>query len=88
MSLSQLPHYALAMEAVSRAPDDPENTLMVQLTTRELCSVFFGLLLLNNLFPETAFIVDACLAKLEELSEAQEFLPRIVGLDADDVEPA
>jgi hypothetical protein len=66
--------YKLGLEAVKRAPDDPEHTLLVALTVKEYAAVTFGMFLLNERFPKLAFVVHDCLEKFEELAEAQEFL--------------
>jgi hypothetical protein len=66
--------YKLGLEAIRRTPDNPEHTMMVALTMKEYATVAFGTLLMNEHFPELAFIVHDFLEKLEELAEAQEFL--------------
>jgi hypothetical protein len=69
--------YQLALKAIKGAPDDPENTLQLAITMKELATITFGMFLVNTLFPELCFTVNDVLTKIEEVSEAQEFLPRL-----------
>jgi hypothetical protein len=70
-------NYALALRAVREAPSDPENTLQLAITMKELATITFGMFLVNTLFPELCFTVNDVLTKIEEVSEAQEFLPKL-----------
>ena len=54
--------------------DDPEETLMVQLTVSELSLMSFSLLILSRIFPEFMPIANDLSAKVSELSDAQNFL--------------
>ena len=44
---------------------------------RELATLTFGLYLVNTLFPEMAHVICDVLEKVEAVSEAQEFLPKL-----------
>jgi hypothetical protein len=70
-------NYQLALKAITGASDDPENTLQLAITMKEFATVTFGMFLVNTLFPELAFVVGDVLNKLEEVSDAQEFLPKL-----------
>jgi hypothetical protein len=72
-----LDSYQLALRAIKGAPDDPENTLQLAVTMKEFATITFGLFLVNTLFPELAFSTSDILSKLEETTEAQEFLPKL-----------
>jgi hypothetical protein len=72
-----LVNYETALRCVREAPHDPDNTLALAITMRELACLTFGMLLVNTLFPECADTVCDVLEKIEEVSEAQEFLPRL-----------
>jgi hypothetical protein len=67
--------YAISVVALCKADHDPENTLQVALTRRELTACSFGMILLTRMFPELGGIVHALIEKLGELGEAQEFFP-------------
>lgn len=56
--------------------DDPEETLMVQLTISELSMVSFGLLILSRIFPEFAGVAADLSNKIIDLNSAQGFLKR------------
>lgn len=76
--VSNLPHwerYALGVRSVEIANDDPQKTMQVAVTERELALWVFGLILVVRLFPEIVEVVEMSLTKLRELSAAQEFLP-------------
>lgn len=75
MTSAGLENYQLAIEAIRLAPSDPEDTLMVQFTKQDLCVFLFGSMLINSLFPEMVFEVDDLWSKVDELSDAQSFLP-------------
>jgi len=70
-------YYKSALRAIADSPDDPENTLQLAITMRELATLTFGLYLVNTLFPEMAHVICDVLEKVEAVSEAQEFLPKL-----------
>lgn len=53
--------------------EDPEDTLMVQLTTPELGLTVLGLLVMQRMFPEFQGACGTLAVKLTELARAQEF---------------
>lgn len=61
------------VKAVDLIPDDPENTLFAALTARELHLIVFALYFPIRLFPELAGELSALVAKLQELTGAQDF---------------
>ena len=62
------------MQAVTQLPDDPERTLQVALTQRELGIITFALYFPWRIFPEIAPEINSLCENLIELTEAQEFL--------------
>ena len=54
--------------------DDPEQTLMVQLTLSELSTATFGLICLVRMFPEFTKIANSLSDKIQEIGQAQHFL--------------
>lgn len=54
--------------------EDPEKTMMVQLTMPELAIFAFGLTIIERLFPELAMLARRVSSKLEELAEVQDYL--------------
>jgi hypothetical protein len=56
--------------------EDPEDTLMVQLTFPEVCAVTLALVTLGRFFPEMQGIAADLSMKLREVSDGQEFLSR------------
>ena len=71
-------NYQLALKAVREAPSDPQNTLQLAITMKELALIMFGMHLVNDHFPETTvFVLASLLEKLEEVADAQEFLPKL-----------
>ena len=70
-------NYERALQAIRESPHDPDTTLTLAITMRELACLTFGMLLLNTLFPECAYTVCDVLEKIEAVSEAQEFLPSL-----------
>lgn len=78
--LNDLPswvQYDLAGDSVARASkiaNDPEDTLMVQLTFSELSTLTLGLLITGRVFPELVGLASDLSKKLKEVATAQEFL--------------
>ena len=77
--LNKLPswtQYVLSCRSLLKAleVDDPEETLMVQLTISELSLVSFGLLILSRIFPEFVPVANDLSLKVTEISNAQGFL--------------
>ena len=78
--LNDLPswiQYNLSAASAARASkiaNDPEDTLMVQLTFSELTTLTLGLLVMGRMFPELAGLGAALSEKLKEVSLAQDFL--------------
>lgn len=78
--LNDLPsweQYFLACESAAKAArvaNDPEDTLMVQLTFSELSTLTLGLLIMGRVFPELAGLAAQLSEKLKEVATAQEFL--------------
>jgi flagellar assembly factor FliW len=62
------------MKGIMDLSHDPENTLMVSLTHRELAMITFALFFPWRVFPEIAPEIDELCQKLIELTQAQEFL--------------
>lgn len=54
---------------------DPENTLQVALTNRDLGLIAFGITLCSLLFPEMRPALRDLHIRLAELAEFQQFLP-------------
>jgi hypothetical protein len=69
--------YYMAVIAALTSSDDPENTLTVALTHKDLCLIVLGLITGCQLFPETGQDGALLLEKIEELIDAQGFLPNI-----------
>lgn len=53
--------------------EDPEDTLMMQLTLPELAQFSLGLMLQALLFPELTFFAQRTQAKLKALTKAQDY---------------
>ena len=70
--------YQLASKSLLAALelDNPEETVMLQLTISELSMLSFGLLALTRMFPEFAPIAADLSEKVTDCSVAQEFLRR------------
>ena len=68
--------YAIAAGAIAKSflgGVDPEDTLMVQLTTPEVGMLTLGSLLASRIFPELIPVSLVLQDKLIELSDVQEF---------------
>ena len=78
--LNDLPswiQYNLACSSAARAAEianDPEDTLMVQLTFSELSTLTLGLLVMSRVFPELVDLAAELSRKLKQVGEAQGFL--------------
>lgn len=78
--LNDLPswiQYDLAAGSAARAhkiANDPEDTLMVQLTFSELSTLTLGLLVMGRMFPELVGLGASLSEKLKEVAAAQNFL--------------
>jgi hypothetical protein len=66
-------NYVLALRAVREAPSDPENTLQLAITMKELALIMFGMHLISDHFDEPTFVLADFLEKLDEVITAQEF---------------
>ena len=66
--------YAMNFFLVQEAANDPEDSLQMAVTRRELALLLFGALLIGRLFPELSMYCAELYQKLTELSEAQDFL--------------
>lgn len=78
IDLSRIPgwqRYYLGVQSVARQPHDPEDTMQLAITHRELALFVFGVMLVGTLFPELRRAVIAANHKLIELSAAQDFIP-------------
>lgn len=67
--------YYLGVHSIFHAKHDPEDTMQVALTERELAVLAFGTMLVSTMFPEVGRVGRDINGKLIELSMAQEFLP-------------
>lgn len=67
--------YYVGVLSVIAQPDDPEETMQVALTHRDLALFTFGAMLVGTLFPECVEAVRITNKKLIELSAVQEFIP-------------
>jgi hypothetical protein len=65
----------MAAKNVHVQPHDPENTLSLALTQRDLALTVFGNMVLMHLFPELGGFIREFNGKLMEVGLAQEFLP-------------
>ena len=65
----------LGVTSVLEAHDDPEDTLMVQLSKSDLALICFLLYFPGRLFPELYEQITRLNHRLVELTMAQEFLP-------------
>lgn len=77
--LNQLPswgQYRIAAKSLLKALslDDPEQTLMLQLTVSELSALTFGLISLVRMFPEFTQVANSLSDKIQEIGRAQQFL--------------
>lgn len=66
---------ALAIHAGLTHKNDPEDSLLVSLTHRDLAHVTLGLWIISRLFPELVTEgLEGLLEKIQEVAGAQEFL--------------
>lgn len=65
----------LGVKSVVNSVHDPDNTMQVALTSRELALVAYGLFEVNRQVPEFGRLCHELVGKLVELSDAQAFLP-------------
>lgn len=63
------------IRAVAGEPDDPENTMLVALTQRDLATIVFTVCFCVRAFPETARATESLMKKLIEISAATGFAP-------------
>ena len=63
------------LDVVQSVESNPENTMMVALTQRDVALIAFATNVIMRLFPEVVSAVIELLAKMLELSDAQGFLP-------------
>lgn len=75
-SLPSWLQYSLAAKSLLAAleVDDPEETVMLQLTISELSMTSLGLLVLSRMFPEFIPVASSLSTKVSEVSNAQGFL--------------
>jgi hypothetical protein len=65
---------SMALRAMQTHKHDPEDTLTLAITQRELAIITFGIWLTARLFPEVSpSILQPLLHRVGELAEAQEF---------------
>lgn len=76
MRLPTWEQYVLGAVSIMQEKDDPDDTLQLALTHRELAAVAFGNLILNRFMPEFGGVLYKLQTKLRELATAQDFLPR------------
>ena len=77
--LNKLPswvQYTLAAKSLMKAIelDDPEQTMMLQLTVSELSVATFGLIALVRMFPEFVPVANDLSEKIREIGKAQDFM--------------
>ena len=77
--LNELPswvQYTLAAKSLLKAIelDDPEKTMMLQLTVSEVSVATFGLIALIRMFPEFTPVANNLSNKIQEIGQAQKFL--------------
>lgn len=63
----------VAYISVIDAEDNPENTMQLALTARELSTILMGNMLISTLFGELGNVTGRLNLKLFELSKAQDF---------------
>lgn len=68
--------YWIGVRSIELAQEDPEDTMQVAVTHRDLAIIALGANLVIRLFPEVREQVGHTAAKLEELAHAQGFLPK------------
>jgi hypothetical protein len=61
-------------EIVHRCEQDPEDTMHLTVTKKELGVILFALHFVHRIFPEMSKFVEGLCEKLEEISRHQEFL--------------
>lgn len=66
--------YKIGAASIVMSKDDPEDTLMLSLTEREVALFAFGNMVSAFLFPEFQQIVGRTNKKLIEVSNVQQFL--------------
>jgi len=65
---------SMALRAMQTHKHDPEDTLALAITQRELAILTFGIWLVARLFPEVSpGTLEPLLHRVQELAEAQEF---------------
>lgn len=67
----------LGVGSVTKAQDDPENSMTLALTQRECAIVSFGNMLICYLFPELIDYCNQFANKMLEVGVAQDYLPPI-----------
>ena len=77
--------YRACCLTVAQADDDPDKTMHVAMTMRDLTVTTFGLYVLTQLFPEMLAPASLLSIKLNETGVAQQFVEDIRGEDADEL---
>lgn len=63
------------VSSVFKSKDDPEDTMQIALTHRDLALIVFYMTFTARLFPELSIETASLMSKLIELAAFQEFLP-------------
>jgi hypothetical protein len=71
-------------QSVLGVDDDPENTVFISLTARELALLVFAIVYTTNHIRELEEAAQGTLDKLREITEAQEFKPTTGGSHGND----
>lgn len=74
--MDSLRDYQHDLAAIEAANNDPEDTMFVQLTLKDVCCIAFGLKTALRLFPELEEPFTELARKVNEVSDAQEFFDR------------
>ena len=77
-SIARMPfwqRYYVGVASVMQADDNPDTTMQVAMTEKDLALSSFGIMMVGVLFPECGKACRELGRKLVELSKAQEFLP-------------
>lgn len=71
------PHerYVIGVYSVINAEDNPEKTMQLAVTEKDLALIAFSSMVTGMMFPEVGRHVSKMSLKLMEVSDAQDFLP-------------
>lgn len=67
--------YGRYLNAVRNADNDPENTMLAQLTQRDLATIALSVFLAACIFSEAREPGEGLMTKLMQVSHGQDFLP-------------